>query len=72
MTYPPVIQFETRAREAETQARLACERRAALAPKRTTDDRWRRLMKWLPLRRPRARAAERAPLMKLKPTDCEQ
>lgn len=29
MTYPPVIQHETRAREAESQARLARERRAA-------------------------------------------
>ncbi len=71
MTYPPVIQFETRAGEAEAQARLARERRAARAPKRTTD-RWRRLVKWLPLPNARARAAERAPLMKSKLTDCEQ
>ena len=48
MTYPPVIQLETRAHEAEAQARLARERRAARGPKRTTDS-WRRLMKWLPL-----------------------
>ena len=71
MTYPPMIQFETRALEAEAQARLARERRATGAPKRTTDG-WRRLMRWLPLARPGARAAERAPLMKLKLTDCEQ
>lgn len=71
MTYPPVIQFETRALEAEAQASLARERRAVRAPKRTTA-RWRRLMKWLPLPRPGARVALRAPVMKSKLTDCEQ
>jgi len=34
MTYPPVIQFETRALEAKAQARLAREQRAAREPKR--------------------------------------
>lgn len=48
MTYPPVIQFATRALEAEAQTRLAHERRAARVPKRTTDRR-RRLIQWLPL-----------------------
>ncbi len=71
MTYPPVIQFETRAREAEARARLAGEQRAAYAPKHTTV-RWLWLVKWLPLPSPRARAAERAPLMKLERRDCEQ
>jgi len=70
MTYPPVIQFEARALEAEAQASLARERRAARAPKRTTD-RWR-LMGWLPLSRPRAHAAGRPPLLKSRLTDCEQ
>ena len=41
MTYPPVIQFQTRALEAEAHARLALERRAAHAPERTTTKRWR-------------------------------
>jgi hypothetical protein len=36
MTYPPVTQFETMALEAEAQARLARERRAARVPKPTT------------------------------------
>jgi len=49
MTYPPVIQFETRAREAEAQAILARERRAARAAERTTD-RWPRLRGWLPMK----------------------
>lgn len=71
MTYPAVIQSETRALEAEAQARLAHERRAARAPKCTTD-RWPRLGQWLPLPRPGARAAERTPLITLTPTDCEQ
>jgi hypothetical protein len=50
MTYPPVIQFETRALEAEAHARLARERRAG-RPEKCTSDRWR-LVKWLPLPRP--------------------
>jgi hypothetical protein len=33
MTYPPVIQFETRMMEAEAKARLALEREAARTPK---------------------------------------
>jgi hypothetical protein len=56
MTYPPVIQFETRALEAEAQATLARERQVARAPMRTPN-RWR-LMKWLSLPRPSARACE--------------
>jgi hypothetical protein len=71
MTYPPVTQFETRAFEAEAQARLARERRAARAPKRTTN-RGPRLMEWLPFPRPAGRAAERAPLLRSRLRDCEQ
>ena len=48
MTYPPVIQFEAQAIEAKSQARLARERRAAAAPKGTTDR--RRFTKRLPFR----------------------
>ena len=59
MSYPPVIQFEARALEAEAQARLASERRAARVPKRTPVSR-RQRMQWLPLWRPGARTAERA------------
>jgi hypothetical protein len=36
MPYPPVIQFETRALEAEALARLAREKRAARASERPT------------------------------------
>jgi hypothetical protein len=71
MSYPPVTQFETRALQAEAQARLTRERRAARTPKHAID-RSRRLRIWLPLPRPRARAAERALSMKLKLSDCEQ
>jgi hypothetical protein len=71
MTYPPVTQFETRARRAEAQARLTRERRAACTPKHATD-RSRRLRIWLALPRPRARAAERTPSLKLKLSDCER
>ena len=46
MTYPHVIQLETRTIEAEAQARLAAERRAARLTTRTTDK--RRLARWLP------------------------
>ena len=59
MSYPPVIQFEARAIEAEAQARLARERRAARALKRTPVSR-RQRRQWLPLWRPGARAPERA------------
>lgn len=55
MPYPPVIQFETQALEAEAQTKLARERRAARAPK-PTDDRRSRLTKWLPLPQPAAPA----------------
>jgi hypothetical protein len=36
MTYPPVIQFETRAIETEARVRLARERLAGRSPGRTT------------------------------------
>lgn len=68
MPYPPVIQFETQALEAEAQARLARERLAARVPN-TTQGLTRR-MSWLPFPRLRARA-ESAWLTKLKPTDCQ-
>ncbi len=71
MTYPPVIQFETRALEAEAQARLASERRATRASKHTTDS-WGPLREWLRFARPGARAARSASLLNVKPTDCEQ
>ena len=45
MTYPRVIQFETRELEIEARARLARERRAARAPKPAGDGR-RRFMPW--------------------------
>jgi hypothetical protein len=48
MTYPPVIQFEERALEADAQARLARERQAVRAPKPTISC-WQRLMRRLPL-----------------------
>jgi hypothetical protein len=70
MTYPPVIQLETRAFEAELQARLSRERRAARAPKHP-NGRWR-LRRWLPLPSPGARVAERAPLLRSRLRDCEQ
>ena len=47
MTYPRVIQFETRELEIEARARLARERRAARASKPAGDG-WRRLMGWRP------------------------
>jgi hypothetical protein len=71
MTYPPVTQFETQAREAEAQAGLAHERQAAGTLNRTAD-RWQRVMKWLPFASPGARAAERAPFVRLQLKDCEQ
>jgi hypothetical protein len=57
MTYPPVIQFETRALDAEARARLAWERRAARAPKQPTH-RWRQFMTGLRL--PWSEACRRA------------
>ncbi len=45
MTYPRVIQFETRELEIEARARLARKRRAARAPKPAGDG-WRRFMRW--------------------------
>ena len=71
MRYPPVMQFETRAREAEAYARLARERRGSRAPQRARD-RWQGLIRWLPLSRPGARAAERALLTRSTLTGCEQ
>lgn len=68
MTYPPVIQYETRALEAEDQARLARERRAARAPKRTTQ-RWGRLRNWLPLPAPREAAQAGQSSVVLEPCD---
>jgi hypothetical protein len=43
MSYPPVIQFETRALEAEARARLAREQRAARGPAASG-------RRWLPVR----------------------
>ncbi len=68
MPYPPVIQFETRALEAEAQARLAREHPAARVPNTTRG--LTRFMCRLPLPRLRART-ESASLTKLKPTDCQ-
>jgi hypothetical protein len=53
MTYPPVIQLETRALEAEAQTRLERERRAARAAARAAHGA-RRRVRWLPLRRAEA------------------
>jgi hypothetical protein len=53
MTYPPVIQLETRALEAEAQTRLERERRAAREAERATHGA-RRRVRWLPLRRAEA------------------
>ena len=48
MSYPPLIQFETRAREAGAKARLARELRAARPPRS-------RSIRWLPFLRLRTR-----------------
>jgi hypothetical protein len=68
MPYPPVIQFETRAHEAEAQARLARERFGARVPNATHG--LPRFMSWLPFPRLRTRS-ESACLTKLTPTDCQ-
>ena len=68
MPYPPVIQFQTRALEAEARARLARERAAARVPNATHGV--PRFMSWLPFTRRRART-ESASLTKLNPTDCQ-
>jgi hypothetical protein len=66
MPYPRVIQFETRALEAEAQARLARERLAVRVP--NTPQGLMRFMSWLPFLRARSASAS---LTKLKPTDCQ-
>ncbi len=63
MTYPPVIQFKTRAYEAEARARLARERRAVRPPRR-------RLVNWLALLPRGTRRPRHDP--NLRPTGCEQ
>lgn len=52
MPYPQVIQFETRAREAEEQGRLSRERREARGATREQDG-----QRWLSLFRREARPA---------------
>ena len=59
MTYPPVIQFETRAFEAEARARLAGEQRAARALGRPADRRGGPLMNCI---KPRTTWAQRVRL----------
>ena len=70
MPYPQVIQFETRALEAEARARLAHERLAAHASKRAPRGR-RRFMEWLPFPRSRA-GAKSTSLSQLNASECEQ
>ena len=64
MTYPPVVQFETRALEAEARATLSRERRAA----RPTRPATQKLLQLI-TRLPRARAVERPPVSP-RLTDC--
>jgi hypothetical protein len=64
MTYPPVIQFETRALEVEARLRLSGELHAA-RPARHTSAKWRKLSGF-------GAPAERAALTRLQPKNCEQ